>query len=88
VIERACVLCRSDAIDVDDLPRLLREEKKVPPAPGAAGPVTLRDLEKAHIERVLVAAGWNFRQAADDLGIHRNTLRMKIKEYGLERAEG
>jgi DNA-binding NtrC family response regulator len=88
VIERACVLCRGDAIDVGDLPRLMREEKKGQPVTDSAAPITLRELEKSHIEKVLVAAGWNFRQAADDLGIHRNTLRMKIKEYGLERADG
>jgi len=86
VIERACVLSRSEAIGVEDLPQLMREEKKVAPSDGAALPITLRDLEKSHIEKVLREASWNFRQAADLLGIHRNTLRMKIREYGLERA--
>lgn len=88
VIERACVLSRGEALDVDDLPKLLREEKKVTSSDQADAPITLRDLEKAHIEKVLQEAGWNFRQAADLLGIHRNTLRMKIREYGLERAGG
>ena len=86
VIERACVLCRGDAIDVDDLPQLLREDKQLPPS-AAGSPVTLRDLERSHIARILEETGWNFRQAAELLGIHRNTLRMKIREYQLERSQ-
>jgi len=85
VIERACVLCRGDVIDVEDLPRLLREDRSHPASPPGA-PVTLRDMEKSHIERTLEETGWNFQQAAQLLGIHRNTLRMKIREYGLEKA--
>ena len=86
VIERACVLCRGQAIDVDDLPRLVRDERQV----GVGGPdaspgTSLRDLESRHIREVLDQTGWNFKQAAEILGIHRNTLRMKIKEYELER---
>jgi transcriptional regulator with PAS, ATPase and Fis domain len=85
VIERACVLCRGDAIEVDLLPRLVKEDK--PSTEAAATPAShlLRDVERTHIEKVLVEADWNFRQAALLLGIHRNTLRMKIREYGLER---
>jgi len=85
VIERASVLCRREAIDVDDLPRLVRDErqtsgKDAEPPPSS----TLRDLEAQHIRQVLEQTGRNFKQAAQILGIHRNTLRLKIKEYGLE----
>jgi DNA-binding protein Fis len=31
---------------------------------------------------------WNLGKAADILGIHRNTLRLKMKEYGIERVNG
>jgi DNA-binding NtrC family response regulator len=87
VIERACVLCRGEAIDVDDLPRLVRDERQAAGKDAAPPPAaSLRDLEAHHIRRVLDQTGWNFKQAAEILGIHRNTLRMKIKEYELERA--
>jgi DNA-binding NtrC family response regulator len=87
VIERASVLCRGEAIDVDDLPRLVRDERQAAGKDAAPPPTaSLRDLEAHHIRRVLDQTGWNFKQAAEILGIHRNTLRMKIKEYELERA--
>lgn len=85
VIERASVLCRRQAIDVDDLPRLVRDERQASGAAAEAPPSsTLRDLETRHIRQVLEQTGWNFKQASLILGIHRNTLRLKIKEYGLE----
>lgn len=78
VVERAAVLCRSDVIDVRDLP--------LPAADHAALPVgTLAEVEKAHIAKVLYETGGNLSQAAERLGIHRNTLRLKIREYGLKK---
>jgi two-component system response regulator HydG len=52
----------------------------------AANPVlpTLRDAERAHIIRVLDAAGWNKVEAARILDISRGTLYRKIEEFGLE----
>jgi DNA-binding NtrC family response regulator len=86
VIERASVLCRGQVIDIDDLPRLVRDERQTTGGVGAAQPPssTLRDLEAHHIRQVLDQTGWNFKQAAQILGIHRNTLRLKIKEYDLD----
>jgi DNA-binding NtrC family response regulator len=45
---------------------------------------TLREAERAHILRVLDAAGWNKKEAARMLEISRGTLYRKILEYGLE----
>ena len=45
---------------------------------------TLRQAERAHILRVLDAAGWNKKEAARLLEISRGTLYRKIVEYGLE----
>lgn len=44
----------------------------------------LRDVEKAHIERVLISTNWNQTRSAEMLGIDRKTLRNKIKEFRLE----
>ncbi len=45
--------------------------------------MTLRDLEKQHIESVLAANDYSINKTAEILGIHRNTLRQKMKEYAL-----
>ena len=45
---------------------------------------TLRDAERAHIQRVLEAVSWNKKEAARVLEISRGTLYRKILEYQLE----
>ncbi len=83
-VERAIVLSRSDILDVGDFPQLRAVSHD---ARGeATGSVTLlRDLEKQHIERILVSTDYNIQQASELLGIHRNTLRQKMKEYQIRR---
>ncbi|MBI2433395.1 MAG: sigma 54-dependent Fis family transcriptional regulator [Candidatus Hydrogenedentes bacterium] len=44
---------------------------------------TLEALERAHVLKVLREHGGQVAKAAEALGMHRNTLRRKIKEYGL-----
>lgn len=85
VIERAAVLCRGKAIDTDDLPQLVRDEKQTSGADRTDAPLaTLRNMEARHIQQVLDQTGWNYKLSAEILGIHRNTLRGKIKEYELK----
>jgi len=43
--------------------------------------VSLKALEKAHIERVLINEGYNISNTARVLGIGRNTLYRKLNEY-------
>lgn len=88
-IERAVVLCRDSAIDLEDLPDPLRasagastgmsEDGKILPLKRA-----LEDPERAIIERTLRACQWNRQKAAALLEINRTTLYMKMKKYGLE----
>ena len=42
-----------------------------------------REFEKRFIARVLLKAEGNLGQAADLLGMHRNTLSRKVAEYRL-----
>ncbi len=79
VVERAVVLTRGETITGQELPGL----KDVGESSNISGFEKIADVEKAHIRRILEANGWNLGQSADVLGIHRNTLRTKIKEYGL-----
>ena len=78
VIERGVVLTRGDVISKDALPGLITDEAS------SIGVVEkMADIEKLHIKKILDRMEWNIGQSAEVLGIHRNTLRMKIKEYGL-----
>jgi DNA-binding NtrC family response regulator len=54
------------------------------PAPAEAPLVTLEEMEKRMIRRALRETGNNVTVAAERLGIHRNTLRRKITDYGIE----
>ncbi|MDX2093128.1 MAG: sigma-54 dependent transcriptional regulator [Kofleriaceae bacterium] len=48
---------------------------------------TLREIERAHIRRVLARTEWNKRRACAILDISRPTLDRKIEEYGLRKDE-
>jgi transcriptional regulator of acetoin/glycerol metabolism len=74
-------------VDAGDLPPALRA-----PSPaagvaedGAALPValSLEEVEREHVEKVLALCGWNRSQAARVLGIDRRTLFTKVQRYGL-----
>ncbi len=80
VIERALILTQSNQISKDDLVGLTAATEEVP----NSGEITpIAELEKRHIKRCLELNGWNIGESAEQLGIHRNTLSSKIKEYEL-----
>ncbi len=74
-VERAVVLAKTNLILPQDLPISLKSERRAS--------LKLEDVEKEHIALVLNLTDWNISRAAEILGIHRNTLREKIKRYGL-----
>jgi DNA-binding NtrC family response regulator len=76
VIERAVVLCRGEVIEPQDVP--LQTVSSV-----NTDAELLKDIEKQHIMFILEKTDWNLSEAAQRLGIHRNTLRLKIKEYNI-----
>jgi len=75
-IERAAILCTHDDISTRHL--ALSEPKTA-----AKNPLTLTEVEKAHIESVLKLTEGNRTRAAQILGVARSTLGEKIKEYRL-----
>jgi Nif-specific regulatory protein len=86
VLESAVALC-------DDRGVVHAGDLRLPDEPGAApGPVeslNLEALEAWAIRQALARTGGNATQAAQLLGIHRDTLQAKLKKYGIERrAEG
>jgi len=85
MIERGVVLSRTDVIDKNDLPYfgLIKSKEVI-----SSLNLSLREMEKNHILNTLKMTDWNLGKAAEILGIHRNTLRLKMKEYGIERVNG
>jgi transcriptional regulator of acetoin/glycerol metabolism len=49
------------------------------------GPMSLREMEIAHIQAALDTCAWNVSRAARQLGIDRATLTRKMKRYRLKR---
>ena len=84
-IERGVVLSRADVIDKTDLPYfgLMKSRENIP-----SSNLTLKDMERNHILNTLRITEWNLGKTAEILGIHRNTLRLKMKEYGIEKENG
>ena len=79
VLERAVVLTRGQMIHLADLPAAVRApSERVPTGNGS-----LVDSERATIVAALEAAHGNRSSAADRLGIHRNTLRRKIRDLDI-----
>jgi two-component system response regulator HydG len=63
----------------------LHAHTPIPPASESRSKLpTLRDAERAHVQRVLEAVSWNKKEAARVLEISRGTLYRKILEYQLD----
>ena len=84
-IERAVILCLGEQITPKELPpQMLPDDFKVADEPPAtSGGLTLKDMEREAIRATLDQTGGNKSQSAKLLGIARQTLLNKIKEYGL-----
>jgi DNA-binding NtrC family response regulator len=87
VMERLAILCAGQEIKGSDLPRDLAQPRRTDgSAPALVGqPISLEELERAHIEAVLLRENWHQGNAAETLGISPKTLYRKIRGYGLER---
>ena len=70
--------------DTNELLQTYIRALPTPPPPGGLYAAAVTPLERALILHALTKTGGNQSQAADLLGLHRNTLRNKLKELGLE----
>ncbi|HEX2204996.1 MAG TPA: sigma-54 dependent transcriptional regulator [Longimicrobium sp.] len=84
-MERAVVMADGEILLPQHLPAdvLHPAQPRAAEEPGEMPLVTLEEMEKRMIRRALRETGNNLTLAAERLGIHRNTLRRKIAEYGL-----
>jgi two-component system response regulator HydG len=76
-IERAVVVGKGRTIKLSDLPFITAGE------PAEYGELSLEEMERQHIARVLATKGRNLSHVARVLRINRSTLYEKIKKYGL-----
>jgi transcriptional regulator with PAS, ATPase and Fis domain len=79
-IEHAFALCQGDLIQMAHLP------EDIIPANGSilvTTGLTLKEVEKQTIEQALKRNSWKRVKTARELGINKNTLRYKIKRYGI-----
>jgi DNA-binding NtrC family response regulator len=84
-IERAVALSQFDHIGVDDLPENIRRLKS--PAVAAdpshgSGLLSLDEVERRHVVRVLAELGGNKALAARQLGVDRRTLYRMLERWG------
>jgi DNA-binding NtrC family response regulator len=78
-VERAVVVSKNRNIQPEDLP-IFRLEYCIPPLNNS-----LKEVEKAHITRILEENAWNILKCAKILEIDRSTLYNKIKHYRLSK---
>lgn len=82
---QAMVMTHGDVLEKDNVvlsniiePWLADQQKNL---------ISLEEVEKMHIQRVLEAVNWHKQDAIDILNLTRPTLNAKIEKYGLRRTE-
>jgi len=80
-ISSACITAAADVIDVEDLPESLRRPNGELPAGNGWRPLTLDEVRRQHIERMLETCQGNRLRAAQMLGIGRTSLYRFLKRH-------
>jgi DNA-binding NtrC family response regulator len=90
VVERLVALAEGPVIGLSDLPLdlLVPEQRVRPPAAGFSLVEATEDFERQIVLRILERVRWNVSEAARLLGVHRNSLKVKLARWGLRRPEG
>jgi DNA-binding NtrC family response regulator len=86
VVERGCILQEDQVIQPEDLPeKVQHREIGDHQLFGERPTLTLEELERDYLIRVLRETGWQKKKASQILGINASTLYRKIQRYGLEK---
>jgi DNA-binding NtrC family response regulator len=89
VVDRAVLLARGGVIRSPDV-RLGAEAPRTSPLEGGVPStgyppsMSLKEVEAAHIRAVLKHTGGRMGEAAEILGVHRNTITAKVREHGID----
>jgi len=79
LVERLFTVTKSDVIRIKDISNYALTKKKIK---GLSLKDAVSEFEKQYIAEVLDIVDGSRKKAAEKLGIHRNTLGLKIKEMG------
>jgi two-component system response regulator HydG len=84
-VERAVALARFEEIQAEDLPEKVRSSRHKPHLSGTEllELLTLEEIERRHVLRVLEACDGNRTDAAKMLGLDRKTLYRKLLRWGV-----
>lgn len=92
IIERAIIFSDDNIIHPEVLFLSTKKKKLVEPAPNSihfnnhsSEELSIDELERNHILRILDLNGWERTKTAEQLGISQKTLYSKIKKYHLEK---
>jgi formate hydrogenlyase transcriptional activator len=86
LVERASIMANGGVLDTVELFSQASPSEKAPPI--AAGDVTLEEMERVHIRRVLERTRWVIegeRGAARILGLNPSTLRGRLRKLGIRK---
>jgi two-component system response regulator HydG len=81
LVEHAALAAHTDTLELADLPAEFRLAAAARPSVSTHPLPTLSDLEARHIALVLRETRGVIHRAAEILGIHRNTLTRKMRQY-------
>ncbi len=86
VIERGCLRADKGAFTEDLLPKkMIATENNTNNGPASTAPLDLIGQERDLIMQALEQCYWNQTRAARQLGITRNTLRYRMKKFGIKK---
>ncbi|HEX6745869.1 MAG TPA: sigma-54 dependent transcriptional regulator [Longimicrobium sp.] len=80
VMERAVLMADGEVLRAEHLAPEVLAATAAPEPDGDGRFLPLRELERRHIRRALDLSGGNLGDTARMLGIHRNTLRQKLRQ--------
>ena len=88
VISSACITATGDFIDLADLPEQLQHRSVSSLEINDWKPLSLEEVRKVHIQRVLEMCQGNRLRAAQFLGIDRTSLYRYLKRDGVDTRKG
>jgi len=85
VVERALLMAKGDEIRAEDLPAEIAQPVETA---GHTTRLSLEEVERLHILRVLEAYSWNKKRSAEVLEINRSSLYNKLRRWGINDPSG